>query len=118
LRNKAGLSQEELGAKIGVKKAAIHKYETGLVVNLKRSILAKLAEALDSTPAYLLGLDDKNPQPDAMARELRRLGAVRADGSLDLDRLNAIISIIKASEAINAGKDSRQIILRDGGEGL
>ena len=30
-----GMSQEELGELIGVKKAAINKYETGLVVNLK-----------------------------------------------------------------------------------
>lgn len=35
LRLRRGMSQEELGKKIGVQKAAINKYEKGLVVNLK-----------------------------------------------------------------------------------
>ena len=39
LRQAAKLSQEELGARIGVQKAAIHKYETGLLLNLKKSTL-------------------------------------------------------------------------------
>lgn len=62
LRLQDKLSQEELGLRIGVQKAAIHKYETGLVVNLKRKTLDKLASALNTTPAYLLGLDD-SPLP-------------------------------------------------------
>lgn len=65
LRQAAKLSQEELGAKIGVQKAAIHKYETGLVVNLKKSTLEKLAQALHTTPAYLLGLEDPGLAPSA-----------------------------------------------------
>lgn len=65
MRLKKGMSQAELGEAIGVKKAAIHKYETGVVVNLKRSSILKLAEALDVTPAYLLCIDDiKKPAPD------------------------------------------------------
>ena len=65
LRQAAKLSQEELGARIGVQKAAIHKYETGLVVNLKKSSLEKLAQALYTTPAYLLGLEDPGLAPSA-----------------------------------------------------
>ena len=57
LRKAAGLSQEELGLQAGVKKAAIHKYESGLVVNLKQITIEKLAAALHTTPAYLLGLE-------------------------------------------------------------
>lgn len=64
LRLAAGLSQEELGTKVGVQKAAIHKYENGLVVNLKRAMIDKLAKALYTTPAYLLGLEENTlPTP-------------------------------------------------------
>ena len=45
------------GLQAGVKKAAIHKYESGLVVNLKQITIEKLAAALHTTPAYLLGLE-------------------------------------------------------------
>ncbi len=58
LRKEHGLTQEELGAKIGVKKAAVQKYEKGTVKNIKRDSLIKLAKCLDTTPEYLLGWDD------------------------------------------------------------
>ena len=56
LRIQHGLTQEELGQKVGVQKSAIYKYETGLVVNLKRSMIEKLALALGVKPTYLMGL--------------------------------------------------------------
>lgn len=58
LRKEHNLTQEELGAKIGVQKAAIQKYEKGTVKNIKRDSLIKLATCLDTTPEYLLGWDD------------------------------------------------------------
>ena len=58
LRLERGLSQEELGAKIGVQKAAINKYEAGTVVNLKPSVIEGLAHALHTTPAFLMGWED------------------------------------------------------------
>ena len=58
LRKEHNLTQEELGAKIGVQKAAIQKYEKGTVKNIKRDSLIKLAKYLDTTPEYLLGWDD------------------------------------------------------------
>ena len=48
---------------VGVKKAAINKYESGLVVNIKRSTILKLANALESDPVYLLGLTEEAPAP-------------------------------------------------------
>lgn len=42
-----GMTQEELGNMIGLQKSAIAKYENGRVVNIKRSTLQKLAQALD-----------------------------------------------------------------------
>lgn len=58
LRIEHDMTQEELGAKVGVQKAAIYKYETGLIVNLKRSTIEKLAVALSTTPTYLMGMED------------------------------------------------------------
>ena len=63
LRISKNMTQEMLGEKIGVKKAAIYKYENGLVVNLKRDIIEKLANALDVSPSYLMGLDDSKDIP-------------------------------------------------------
>lgn len=62
LRIHKGLTQEELGNAVGVQKAAINKYETGRVVNIKRTTLQNLASALGVTPAELLDDTSDNKQ--------------------------------------------------------
>jgi transcriptional regulator with XRE-family HTH domain len=54
LRIEKGLSQEALGKLLGVKKAAINKYETGRVVNIKKSTLIEMARVFGVSPAELL----------------------------------------------------------------
>lgn len=51
LRIKNNLSQEELGLLLGVKRAAVNKWETGRVQNIKKSILIKLAEIFKVQPS-------------------------------------------------------------------
>lgn len=60
LRIAKGYTLEELGKMIGVRKPTVYKYENSLIVNLKRSIIAKLAKALDTTPDYLMSWDEPN----------------------------------------------------------
>ena len=58
------LTQEELGKMIGVQRAAINKYETGIVVNLKRSTIERLANALNVDPIWLMGMSENgSPAP-------------------------------------------------------
>ena len=54
-RIKKGLTQEDLRKIVGVQKSAIAKYETGRVVNIKRSTLVKLAQALGLNGSDLIG---------------------------------------------------------------
>lgn len=58
LRKEHKLTQEELGAIIGVQKSAIAKYEHGRVENLKRSSIEKLANYFNVSPSYILGISD------------------------------------------------------------
>jgi len=60
LRKECGMTQEELGVKIGVSKATVNKYETGIVVNLKRPTIEKIAAALGVDPGYLMGWSDNS----------------------------------------------------------
>ena len=58
-----GLSQEELADRMGYRsKSSITKLEKG-VNDLPQSKLEELAAALETTPAYLLGLDTPCPPP-------------------------------------------------------
>jgi transcriptional regulator with XRE-family HTH domain len=72
LRKEKHLTQEELGEMIGVQKAAINKYETGIVVNLKREVIAKLAKAFDVNPVWLMDEDDDWPPVPSTATRIAR----------------------------------------------
>jgi transcriptional regulator with XRE-family HTH domain len=49
-----GMTQEELGVILGVQKSAIAKYESGRVVNIKRSTLKKISDVLGIRPSELI----------------------------------------------------------------
>lgn len=57
-----GLTQEELGNKLGLQKSAIAKYENGRVENMKRSVIAKMAKVLECSPSYLSRFLFKSPR--------------------------------------------------------
>lgn len=53
-RIEKGMTQEQLGKLVGVQKSAIAKYESGRVVNIKRSTLQKIAKVLGIRPSELI----------------------------------------------------------------
>lgn len=67
LRVEKRLTQEELGNLLGVKKAAVQKYESGQVQNLKQSTIKKLCEIFNKYPDYFI-FDDFDSE---LERELR-----------------------------------------------
>ncbi len=79
LRKEMGLTQEELGKYIGVKKAAIMKYEKGNVKNMKRSTIETLSKLFNVSPSFLMCLDE--PKTDRFGNRvvsIPLLGEVRA----------------------------------------
>lgn len=80
-RKMRGMTQTELAEKIGMKFSAIHKYENGLVVNLKRETIAALANALEVSPAWLMCMDDtpilpSNVIPMPVMRKIPLVGSI------------------------------------------
>lgn len=55
LRTQRGMSIDELASKLGKNRTTVYRYENGGIENLPLDILNPLAEALDTTPAYLMG---------------------------------------------------------------
>ena len=55
LRQKLGLSAEQLGEKIGKDRATIYRYEKNEIENLPITTLKPLAKALNTTEGYLMG---------------------------------------------------------------
>ena len=55
LRLERGMTLEQVADIVGVGKSTVRKWETGMIANMKRDKIALLAQALGTTPAYLMG---------------------------------------------------------------
>lgn len=62
-REELGLTLEEVGNIVGVGKSTVRKWETGDIANMRRDKIAKLAVALRTSPAYLLGYERQKKPP-------------------------------------------------------
>lgn len=58
-RLEKSLTQEELAKKVNTSKQTIQRYEAGIISNIPSNKIELLAEALNVTPAYLLGWDEE-----------------------------------------------------------
>lgn len=59
LREEKGWSQDELGQKVGVNRAAVQKWEKGTVENIKRSTIKELSKVLGVSPCDLMQWDEE-----------------------------------------------------------
>lgn len=76
-RKGLGLSAEIIAEKLGVSPATIYRYENGGIEKMPGNILEPIANALKTTPAYLMGWDDSTPAQDLKPDEERLLADYR-----------------------------------------
>ena len=70
LRTKRGMSIEELATKLGKNRTTVYRYENGDIENLPLDILNPLAEALDTTPAYLMGWVENENEKEMLSTKI------------------------------------------------
>lgn len=57
------MTLEELGKKANVSRATIQRYESGKITNIPSDRIEKISEALNVSPAYLMGWENENNEP-------------------------------------------------------
>lgn len=62
LRELRGLTQVELAEKIDVTKQNLYKYENDVITNIPSDKIELIAEALNTTPAYIMGWSESPQQ--------------------------------------------------------
>lgn len=100
-RLEKGLSQKKLGQLVGVCTSTINKYESGNIVNIKRSTLQKLAEVLDLRGSdFIVAADPKGAASlsakvltDSNLREL-----VELYSALGAENQKAVLELIRRME--------------------
>ncbi len=69
LRLENNMTLEEVGNAVGVGKSTVRKWETGQIANMRRDKIAKLAVALNVSPAYLMGWEDEENKPISSSKQ-------------------------------------------------
>lgn len=87
LREKNNLTLEEVGKAVGVGKSTVRKWETGMIVNMRRDKIAALALALHTTPAYLMGWEEESTQE-------QKKEAARKDSQTREEIENELMSLV------------------------
>ena len=96
-RLEKGMTQQELGAIVGVQKSAIAKYENGKVVNIKRSTLQKIASALNIRPSELIFTESPKDTAELHVRILtdtQLITAIKEYHELSEDKQKLVREII------------------------
>lgn len=94
-RKALGLTQTELGEKLGVKTNAVSKWECGRVDDIPTSKIKAMAKLFDVQPSYLI--DEKQPAPtngDGLSEEDKRL--LMMIHNLTPENRERIVAIIEA----------------------
>ena len=104
-RKALGLTQGDLAQKLGLQTSAVAKYENGRVENIKRSVILKMAQVLECSPSYLMGIDETD---DAIGSdtynfpvsrfERTLITTYRASDQLTKDMVNRILHLDEPAE--------------------
>lgn len=89
-----GYTQEELGELLGVQKSAIAKYESGRVVNIKRSTLKKISDVLGIRPSELI-LDEEKNSPSADELSPKKQALMQFVQAVPEDKAEMILQVMK-----------------------
>lgn len=97
-----GYTQEELGEILGVQKSAIAKYESGRVVNIKRSTLKKISDVLGIRPSELIFNEE----------EMQKNNDILADIIIRMRRDSDFLSVVEMLHKMDAEKlgDARNVL--------
>lgn len=110
LRLKKNYTLEQLGKMVDISRQTLHKYEQGVINNIPKEKIEALALALDTSPSYLYGWQEKNhyyldentreiAQDIFENKELRTLfDASRTASSKDLKLVTELLLNLKERE--------------------
>lgn len=114
-RVELGMSAEQLAGILGINKATIFRYENGVIEKMPITILEPIAEALKTTPAWLLGwyAEDTDRATETIPikpRKFKLLGAIACGEPIlatqDIDLYVSVGTDIQADFCLRAKGDS------------
>ena len=114
LRKERKWTQEMLGAKLGVKKAAVQKYESGRVVNLKQETIKKLTDIFDVPASTFLSCEewDKYAEEVNLAEQVKTIELIQkhfGDGAVTLVHIYSELSVSDQEKLIQYSENMYKV---------
>lgn len=83
LRTELNMSVDKLAEKLCKNRATIYRYEKGDIGNLPLDVLEPLADALETTPGYLMGWEDKKNEDSITIGDLLKRMRLQRNMTID-----------------------------------
>lgn len=112
-RLELGLTQEELGKLIGTQRAAVNKYESGLVENMKRSTIKQMSMIFGVDPKWLMAFDiDEDYSTDSSHSKYKMFPVSISAGYLEnIDGIDTYDLVTIADEIMGKYAGRKDVIL-------
>lgn len=104
LRQKLGMTLDDVARHLGVGRQAIYKYEQGTVTNIPLENLERMAALFGTTPGFLAGWDEDHPDdplPESPHTEEAQIISKEIDKLPPDDRARAL-AVFRAMFALHA----------------
>ena len=89
-REELNMSYQTLSEKVGISKSTLQRYETGYIKNMPVDKLEEIANALEISPLYLMGWEEKEISQMSRVKE-RIFGAVTIMSEKDAEKIWELI---------------------------
>ena len=97
LRESRNINQTDLARAVDVSKQTLYKYENEIVTNIPSDVIEKLAEALDTTPGYIMGWAESEgsvPAASEIKLSSHELNLIRAYRNASKDTKTAVCNVL------------------------
>lgn len=115
-RKLAGMTQVELATHVGVGRAAINKYEKGVIENIPVKNIEYIAKALNVQPQTLMGWNDPEADVPCEDRLKRLLKLVYGQQTLDLVNVFQTINPTGKRKIMAFADDIAKVYQNESGE--
>lgn len=115
-RKLAGMTQVELATHVGVGRAAINKYEKGVIENIPVKNIEYIAKALNVQPQTLMGWNDPEVDVPCEIRLKRLLKLVYGQQTLDLVNVFQTINPTGKRKIMAFADDIAKVYQNESGE--
>ncbi|HER4796918.1 helix-turn-helix domain-containing protein [Streptococcus pyogenes] len=104
-RKELKISADFLAEKVGVSRSTIFRYEKGEIEKVGPEVLKDIAKALNTTPSYLMGWENDQPQTDSETLQYKMIQRKAKSLSVsDQERLLQLMDLT-FQDILNGGGD-------------